>query len=255
MDKRIGAQLYTIRNYCQNVEDFDKAMEAISKIGYKTVQISGVKLDDPKAIKEICDKYGLEIICTHRSFAAFDEDFEAEVERHKIYDCPYAGIGGLAGQLTETKEIFFDTIEKLNEFSDKLKERGLTFTYHNHNWEFRKFDEGKKSYMDYMLEKGRFSLMVDVYWLAFAGINPAKFIREHGERIECIHFKDLKVKLAERGVTMCEIGCGNLDWDDIIKACEEVGVKYAFVEQDTCETDSIECLETSYKFLTTKGFN
>ena len=254
MDKRIGAQLYTIRDYCETNESFDQAMKKVSEIGYKTVQISGIKVDDARLIREICDKYGLEIICTHRGYTNFLEDIDAEIERHKIYGCDYAGVGGLPGDAKETKEIFFETIDKLNKISDVLKEHGLTFTYHNHEWEFRKFD-GNKSYMDYMIERGNFSLLADVYWLAFAGINPAKFIREHGDRIECIHFKDLKVKLTERAVTMCEIGCGNLDWDDIIAACEEVGVKYAFVEQDTCETDSMGCLETSYNFLTTKGFN
>ena len=53
---------------------------------------------------------------------------------------------------------------------------------------------------------------------------------------------------------MCEVGKGNLDWDDILAACEEAGVEYALVEQDTCETDPFDCLKTSYEFLKQKGF-
>lgn len=253
MDKRIGAQLYTIRDYCETPENFEKAMEALKNIGYKTVQISGVKVDDAKFLREVCDKNGLEIICTHRGFPGFENNMDAEIERHKIYGSKYAGIGGLAADMWQTKEKLLETIEKLNGFSDKLKEHGITFTYHNHEWEFIKYDDGK-SCMDYMLEYGRFSIMADVYWMAFAGIDPVRFIKKNGSRIECIHFKDLKV-LPTRQVTMCEIGRGNLDWDEIIKACEEAGVKYAFVEQDTCDTDSIGCLETSYKYLASKGFN
>ena len=137
--------------------------------------------------------------------------------------------------------------------SDKLKEHGITFTYHNHAWEFIKFEDGTY-YMDYMIEKGRFSLLVDVYWLAHAGIDPIKFIRENAGRINCVHFKDRKV-YEGNDVNYSEIGCGNLDWDEIIKACEDAGVEFALVEQDTCRTDSMGCLETSYKYLTTKGFN
>ena len=58
MDKKIGAQLFTIRDYCQTIEDFDESMEKLSKIGYKVVQLSAIGNMHAKEIKEVCDKYG-----------------------------------------------------------------------------------------------------------------------------------------------------------------------------------------------------
>ena len=38
MDKRIGAQLYTVRDYTKTLEDFDKTLEKVAAIGYKSVR-------------------------------------------------------------------------------------------------------------------------------------------------------------------------------------------------------------------------
>ena len=47
---------------------------------------------------------------------------------------------------------------------------------------------------------------------------------------------------------------GNIDWDEIIEACEVSNVEYALVEQDICDGNPFDCLKTSYDYLTQKGF-
>ena len=91
-----------------------------------------------------------------------------------------------------------------------------------------------------------------MYWLAVAGINPAKFIRKYADSIACVHFKDLKI--ADNKPHFAEIGQGNLEWDEIISACEEAGIEYALVEQDSCDGDPFDSLKISYDFLKEKGF-
>ena len=44
MDKRIGAQYFTIREHLKTMEDFELSCQKISEIGYKLVQISGTPL-------------------------------------------------------------------------------------------------------------------------------------------------------------------------------------------------------------------
>ena len=73
MEKKIGAQLYTIRDFCQTKEDFEESMEKLSKIGYKVIQLSGIGNIDAKDIKEICDKYGMTVACTHRSIDEYEK--------------------------------------------------------------------------------------------------------------------------------------------------------------------------------------
>ena len=58
MDKRIGAQFYTLREFIQTTENFEETCRKVSEMGYKIVQISGVSLE-AKEMREVLDKYGL----------------------------------------------------------------------------------------------------------------------------------------------------------------------------------------------------
>ena len=97
-----------------------------------------------------------------------------------------------------------------------------------------------------------FKFILDVYWLSVAGINPAKFIKEHSDDIACIHLKDLMLQ----GNKPCyaPVGKGNLDWDEILSACEASGAMYGLVEQDTCDGDPFDCIKESYSYISNKGY-
>ena len=74
MDNRIGAQLYNLREYCQDKAGLDESLAKVSKIGYKTIQVSGIGPIPAADVKETADKYGLEIMLTHKSGKLFEED-------------------------------------------------------------------------------------------------------------------------------------------------------------------------------------
>lgn len=255
MKKIIGAQYYTIRDYCQTLEDFDASCKKIHEMGYTKVQLSGIGNFKGEEIKPILDKYGLTVSCTHRSPQNYLDDLEGEIRFHKAIGCKVCGIGAMPGFNSELATIE-EFGKNFTQVCEKLKEHDLVFAYHNHAFEFMKID-GRHAYdiICENLKSDNFKLILDVYWLAFAGVNPAKFIREHKDEIACIHFKDLKV-LSNSQVTFTEVGQGNLDWDDIIAACEEAEVSEFLVEQDSNWTndDPFLSLKMSYDFLTTKGF-
>ncbi len=252
MDKRIGAQYFTIRDFCKTLEDFEKSCEKVSRIGYKTVQLSGIGNFCAEDVKRILDKYDLFPVCTHRPWENYVNDIDSEIRFHKTIGCPIAGIGSMPGFNAE-KNTVKDFIEKANVITEKLSENGLIFAYHNHAFEFQKTDG--KYVIDILtdgIKNDSFKYIIDAYWVSYAGINAAEFIRKYKGKIACVHFKDLKMKGNDS--VFAPVGEGNLNWDDIINACNESGVQYALVEQDICEKDPFECLEDSYKFLSEKGF-
>lgn len=256
MDKRIGAQLYTLREYCKTIEDVDSTFKKVSEIGYKTIQVSGVNPELTGAqLKEKADKYGLETICTHRSYAEYTEKLDDIIKFHKDLGCSIAGLGAAPGSLRTSVDGLKQFIKDFNKISGELKKEGITFGYHNHAFEFAKVDG--KYVIDYLIEETdpeSFNFILDVYWLSFAGINPAKFIRKMGKRAMVIHFKDIKAK-SDNTVGICEVGAGNICWDEVIAACEDAGCIAAMVEQDTCDRDPFDCMKFSYNFLSKKGFN
>ena len=65
---KIGAQLYTLRDFCKTPEDFSNTLAKVADIGYTTVQVSGTCAYDPLWLKEELDKNGLTCAITHTSF-------------------------------------------------------------------------------------------------------------------------------------------------------------------------------------------
>ena len=63
----IGAQLFTIRDFCQNLNDFDESLKKIADIGYKNVQVSGTCEFDPKWLDQKLKENGLKCVITHNS--------------------------------------------------------------------------------------------------------------------------------------------------------------------------------------------
>ena len=253
MDKRIGAQYYTIRDFCQTLEDFDESCRRVKEIGYKLVQLSGIGDFEGKDVKAILDKYGLQAVCTHRAPQNYLENLDREIEFHKTIGCKVCGLGAMPG-FNAKKETIEEFAKNFKPVIKKLAENDLIFAYHNHAFEFEKID-GKYVFdiITDSIAADNFRFILDAYWLSYAGVNPAKFIRERKGRIACVHLKDLKI--VNNTPAICEIGVGNIDWDDVIAACEEAEVEYALVEQDTCDGNPFDSLKISYDYLSKKGFN
>lgn len=253
MKFKLGAQFYTIRDFCQTLDGFEESCRKISEIGYKYVQLSGIGNFSADEIKPILDKYGLKTVCTHRTQDNYLEKLESEIEFHKTLGCDIAGIGSMPGFNVKQETIDnFGANFKL--VVERLAEEGMVFAYHNHAFEFEKVD-GKFAF-ELICDKvaaNNFKLILDVYWLAYAGINPAKFIRKYSDKIACIHFKDLKI--IDNAPAYAEIGQGNIDWDEVILACKESSVENILVEQDKfwIDDDPFKSLEISYNYLKEKG--
>lgn len=252
MDRRLGAQFFTIRDFCQTLEAFDESCKKVSAIGYKLVQLSGIGDFAAEDIKEILDKYGLTCVCTHRPPQRYLEHLEEEIQFHKILGCKVCGIGAMPGFKGDmpTIEAF---AENFGPVCKKLAEHDLIFAYHNHAFEFEKIN-GRYAY-EVLFERmpyDNFQLILDVYWLAYAGLNPAKFIAEHREYIACLHYKDLRV--VDNTPEFAEVGAGNIEWDEVIAASENSSATCVLVEQDICRCDPFDSLKISYDYLTKKGF-
>lgn len=259
MDKRLGAQLYTVRNLMKTPEDFCNTMKEISKIGYKTVQLSGIdnSIITLDVVKKGVEEANLEVICA-QNFKPneFPLDIDMIIDYYKTLNCSIAGVGGGNNEMRDSMDGLKAYIKQYNAIARKLKDNGITFTYHNHAFEFYKLDG--KYIMDYLIEEtdpDAFGFVLDAYWLSFAGIDPVKYIEKLGKRCKIIHLKDMMVLPAQNKVEMCEVMEGNLDFDKIINACEENGVVAAMVEQDTCVNGKpLESLKISYNNLVKKGY-
>lgn len=248
----LGAQMYTVRDYCKTAEDLLSSMRKVKELGYNAIQLSGHGKDIPdQFIADALKETGLVCAATHFDFDMMCADVEATIARHKLWGCEYVGTGGLPVRYRESNTREF--AKRASEFAKQLEDAGLHFIYHNHHFEFRRNAEGERIYDILMNEcDPAVQFEMDTFWLQSAGCDVIDWIRRAKGRMDVVHFKDMALD-AENKPLMAEIGQGNLNWDGIIAACREIGVRWFLVEQDVCQRCPFESLKMSCDFLNSKG--
>ena len=248
----IAAQLYTLREHLQTPEEIDESLKKVKDMGYNAVQVSGLGEIKPEKLKEIVDKYDLKICATHISFDRLQNDLEAVINEHKLWDCKYVGLGAMPREYAGSKEGFQKFAQEANKIARELKKNDLQFIYHNHNFEFNKFDD--KIGLQILFEETDpevFDFEIDTYWIQAGGGDPVYWINKMEDRMKVVHFKDMTVDGWEP--IMAEVGEGNLNWPKIVEACKEIGVEWCAVEQDKCQRSPFESLEISLNNLKDMG--
>ncbi len=253
---KIGAQMFTIREFCQTPEGIIESLEKLAEIGYRYIQFSGCGPIDPQLLRDTCDRLGMELVLTHSSYERIVDDTENLIKDHEIYGSDYIGLGAMP-QYARADQNGLDAFMKvLEEPIQKIKAAGKRFGYHNHAFEFRKM----KDDLIFNQLLNRFSadelgIILDTYWVQQGGADIYQWIDKLKGRLYCVHLKDQGVKEDGKSPMMMPIGEGNLNFPAIIKAFEEAGAEYAFVEQDKCNgEDPFECLRRSFEYLKTLGY-
>lgn len=257
MDKRIGAQYFTVREFTKTTSDFEATCKKIAEMGYSTVQISGTPLD-AKEMRSVLDTYGLQVVTTHKGFADFQENLAGVIEYNRTLGCDLCGMGCIPEWARDSREAVDRYIAEVNRVAAVLKSEGMRFGHHNHSYEYM-MHEGGCSFDRMVAETDpdAVSFILDTYWVQFSGRSPEKEIRALGKRAEVVHLKDYRIEVGDWNTPkMGEVGSGQLDWDDILAACEEAGVRWAVVEQDVnhLNGDPFASLAVSREFLNGKGY-
>lgn len=168
---------------------------------------------------------------THEGFDTFFGDPAALADKLDIQGCDFVALGAPL-PMYRTQIGILELADKFNKQSEKMAAYGKMLAYHNHHFEFDRMNE-KQVILDSFYNHTDPALVkaeLDVQWVARGGANPAKWIRKLAGRIHLIHFKDFTI--CNGSPVLCEVGEGNLEWDEIMTACRETDVKLFTVEQD-----------------------
>ncbi|MNI00361.1 Inosose dehydratase [compost metagenome] len=244
----IAAQLYTLREFLKTPEDIEQTLRKVKAIGYEAIQVSGMGPIDPEKLKQLADEIGLTICATHIPYDRLKNDLPAVVAQHQLWNCRYIGLGSMPSDYRTDKEGYVRLAKEFSEVGAELAKHDLQFIYHNHKFEFEKF-EGQVG-MDILAnesDSSNFGFELDTYWVHAGGANPVDWINKVGSRMKVVHLKDMAIVKDQQ--VFAEIGEGNLDWPAIIDACRSTGVEWYVVEQDACLRDPFESLTISYNYL------
>lgn len=243
--ERIGVQLYTVRGLME--QDFEGTLEQVAGIGYDDVEFAGYFGRTPEQVRALLDRLGLAAPSAHVGYDLLRDDLDAQIAAakvigHRYLVCPY---------LTEAQRTSLDVYRQhaalFNEVGKRLRDEGLRFAYHNHDFEFQSFD-GTRAF-DLLLEETDPELVdieLDLYWTVKAGQDPLAYFERYPGRFKLFHVKDM----ADRAGTqrMAAVGEGELDFATILAQARAQGGEHFIVEHDNPE-DPIDSIRKSHAHL------
>ena len=237
----LGAQMYTVRGFTNTEEELDDTLGRIAEIGYRYVQLSGLKFNDAKTVAALLKKHGLKASLTHTAADRITGETERVIEEHDILGCSIVGLGSIPRKYWDAGDID-GFIKDFTPAMEKIAAAGKAFAFHNHFLEFTRY-KGQKV-LDYMLDTcgGLLRVIFDTYWGQYAGVDPALYIREHADAIAALHLKDMQIK--DGKPDFADVLEGNMNFDAITEAAKLTG-GLCFVEHDNSE-HPFDSLKTSY---------
>ncbi len=253
MFEKLGAQIYTVRDFMGDPAFADVALGKLAALGYTEAHTAGNAFD-AKTYGELMAKHGISIVGTHYDYGKILNDPEETMEVHRMWGTTNIGIGGMPGPARTNLDELKKFIAEFNRAAEGYAKHGFKLTYHNHHFEFVRID-GYKTVMDLLyegLDPATTSFVLDTCWVSAGGADVVAWMEKLQGRIDILHLKDMTLTPwnGQFLPKLCEVGYGNLSWEPIMATAEKIGVKHYIVEQDMNFTgDPFNSLRMSAEFL------
>ena len=179
-------------------------------------------------------------------------DIDKVIADYKAIGCEYIVVPYVTEERRPNGELFLQMVEEIRAIGQKAKEAGLVLLYHNHDFEFRKLENGQCG-LDYLYENIPADLLqteLDQCWVKYAGYEPVEYLQKYSGRSPVVHLKDFYLQGEQEGDPYALIGLnenekkantafefrplghGLQDIPAIIEAAKAAGSKWLVVEQD-----------------------
>jgi sugar phosphate isomerase/epimerase len=214
----------------------EEQLKLLSELGYTDVQPFFFGM--PENIAELDDyvallkKYNLTAKTGHFTLDIFEQDPAAVETIAKKFGMWLVVVPWINPEDRPTTAEGWKAIgAKLEAYTLDMEKRGLTFAYHNHEFEMIPLPDGTFP-IDHLLgDKVPFE--PDLAWVAVGKQDPLVWLEKYKGRIPAVHVKDIAPegeKLDEKG--FADLGHGTLDWQTLWDASVAAGSQLMIVEHD-----------------------
>lgn len=245
----VSVQLYTLRDSVS--KDFAGTLKQLKEIGLGAVELAGFgNLKTAAEVRKVLDDLGMKASGMHVAIEVMEQTPDQALEDMQVLGCRNM----ICPWMHEVRRADAAGWKKvagiLNTAGARANERGLIYSYHNHDFEFKNFDG--KTGMDILIENTDPRLVhleLDVYWVKRGGLDPVSYIKQLGNRIALLHLKDISPDNK-----FAPVGTGLLDFPAIVAAGVAAGAKWGVIEQDDCyNMTPLDSVRTSFNNLKAKG--
>lgn len=254
--KNVGLQLYTLRKEIPT--DVKGVIEKVAQAGYKEVETYGFSNGKfwgltPKEFLKLLKDNGLKAPSGHYGMDDFmktgsTDKLKADIESAAAIGGKYFTIAGAHVDVSKGADGFKKTAEGFNKVAEIAKASGLKFAYHNHDFEFKKF-ENTTGYDIYLTEtdKNLVNFELDLYWVVRSGNDPLALFKKYPGRFPMWHVKDMDKAKPELNT---EVGKGSIDFKSIFAQAKLSGMTNFFVEhENNYVPDPIGSIKTSCDYI------
>jgi sugar phosphate isomerase/epimerase len=265
-----GVQLYSVREDMQR--DPLGTLERVAAIGYRHVEHAGYADRkfygySARELEKVLSDLGLRMPSGHTQLReehwdAARDDF-TDAWKYTVEDAALVGQSlVISPSMEEGVRRTYDSLrrylEKLNRSGELCRKSGMTFGYHNEDFEFRESWNGTKVY-DIILASTDPELVaqqLDIGNLENGGAKAIDVVRKYPGRIHSLHVKDeIPTKSGEPKYESTILGTGVVGVKDVIDLARHSGTVHFIVEQESYQgTAPLDCIRTDLGVMKGWGY-
>ncbi|MGH3147676.1 MAG: sugar phosphate isomerase/epimerase family protein [Rubrobacter sp.] len=241
---QISLQLYTVREH--TASDLPATLRRLAEMGYTAVEFAGYGDLSPQDLSPLLDDLGLRASGAHVPLDSWETDPQAVVADMHALDCAHAVVPMAPPERRSDEESVFRLAEGFNRWGELCRSEGVTFSYHNHDFEFAPL--GDTTMWDLLIREtdpGLVHLELDLYWVRYGGADPETVLRDLGDRISLVHLKDMA---ADEERSDLPVGEGTMPWQRLLQVADDAGVEWYIAEQDN-PRDAFEDVQSSLRHM------
>ena len=226
-------QLYSSRNF----PPLAKTLEMLAQTGYKAVEGFGGLYADPAGLSDLhagLQACGLKMPSGHFGLSQVEDTPDWAIKVAKTLGMEQVIVPWIhPDERPTTGKGWHDLGARLQKAGGPIRDAGLKFGWHNHDFEFVKTADGVIPQTALFEGGPDLGWEMDVAWVVHGGADPLAWIDTHKSRLIAAHVKDIAAKggnLAEDG--WADLGYGVVDWATILPALRKIGVTNFVMEHD-----------------------
>lgn len=246
MAKPISLQLYSVRE--QLKQDVPGTLKALGEMGY--VGLEPAKLPGGYSAEQfgkIINDLGM-AVSAYQGGAPVGDDAQQILDEAQGLGTQHVVCPWYQSEWFGSMDGIRQVADVMNQAVENCARRGMTFGYHNHDFELQLVD-GKPALLHLNeLTGGKMFNTVDTYWVQVGGQDPVEVIRKLGSCANLLHIKDGP---RDKEQPMTAVGAGKMNFPPIVAAAE--AAQWLVVELDHCATDMMEAVKQSIDYLAETG--
>ncbi len=237
-----GIQVSSLKPLLLTTEQVQEAFANMKAIGCNTVQLQWIDSSvSPEDIAAAMKANGIRSVSVQDFYDLVLADFEYYTHLNAVTGGTWLCVSRIPDRLKSVTGLDV-YIEELRVMQAKLTALGQKLCFHPVSADFNAIPE--MNAVEYLLEHmPELDICLDLYHLNRNCQDMPGFIRRYGKRICMVHFKD------SIGDVLVPAGQGEASWGGVVAACLEVGIPYAFVEQERWDRNPYNCLKEAMDWL------